>query len=182
MHTSPYKTLGTEHPVCGKNRAEFHGAAFTSLKAIVGSGPQAAPAAQCIVALSIGTGPRHRIATHPNPFILHAPSGFAKFRLGSQLVVVRSCARDLYQCTVSGQSSTPRARRWVISNCSGRLRRKEAESGDLVRLGPSGAGEFGGAVQKLVRFFCGGVSPFFLPQKNQKNQKSSGAKGETAEK
>jgi hypothetical protein len=50
MHTSPYKNLGTERPVCGKNRAEFHGAAFTSLKAIVVSGPQAAPAAQCIVA------------------------------------------------------------------------------------------------------------------------------------
>jgi hypothetical protein len=38
------------------------------------------------------------------------------------------------------------------------------------------------AVQNLVIFFCGGRAPFFLPQKNQKNQKSSSARGGPTEK
>jgi hypothetical protein len=66
-----------------------------------------------------------------------------------------------------------------LLNYSGLLGLGSGESGKFFPglFSPFGTAGFGEVFKNWSGFFCGLGGPFFLPQKKQKNQKSSGARG-----
>jgi hypothetical protein len=152
MHTLPYKFLGTERPVCGKNRAGFHGAAlqiptlsFYMRRADSPNFVQAVSLLWSAVVREIGTHVQYSVNQARRVLVG-----------GSFPIVPADCV----------------GKRQNLKICPGSLTASRAEGGRWIWWCRS----------KAAQIFLWWRAPFFLPQKNQKKQKSSGARGETAEK